>query len=82
MEPDEIRRLIEAGMPGSEVQVSGDGRHFEAIVVSEAFEGLSMIKQHRLVYDTLGDRFATEVLHALSLRTYTPERWARMSPTA
>jgi acid stress-induced BolA-like protein IbaG/YrbA len=57
------------------VEVTGDGRHFSAVVVSEVFDGKNMIAQHRLVYAALGDRFDTEAVHALSLKTYTPAQW-------
>ena len=77
MRADEIRQLIEAGMPGATVMVQGeDGQHFDAMVVSPAFEGLSMIKQHQLVYSTLGNRMTTGEIHALGLKTYTPQQWA------
>jgi acid stress-induced BolA-like protein IbaG/YrbA len=75
MNEAEIKRLIEAGLPGSNVTISGDGRHFEAVVVSEAFAGKSMLQQHRLVYGTLGDSFQSDAIHALSVKTYTPEAW-------
>ena len=75
MEPDEIRRLIESGLDCVHVRVTGDGRHFDAVVVSEEFAGKPTIRQHRLVYATLGNRFADDVLHALALRTYTPAQW-------
>ena len=78
MEPDEIRQLIESGLECIHVEVSGDGRHFNAVVVSEAFAGKPMIRQHRLVYATLGDRFASDVLHALALRTYSPAQWEQL----
>ena len=78
MEPDEIRRLIESGLDCAHVEVTGDGRHFNAIVVSEAFAGKPTIRQHRLVYATLGERFANDVLHALALRTYTPAQWEQI----
>ena len=78
MESDEIRTLIENGLDCAHVEVTGDGRHFNAIVVSEAFAGKPMIRQHRLVYATLGDRFASDVLHALALRTYTPAQWEEL----
>jgi acid stress-induced BolA-like protein IbaG/YrbA len=57
------------------VEVSGDGRHFSAVVVSSAFDGKNMIAQHRLVYAALGSRFDTDAVHALSLKTYTPDQW-------
>lgn len=78
MDPQEVRRLIEEGLPGCTVTASGDGRHFEATVVSDAFEGKSVIQQHRLVYATLGEHLANDAVHALSLQTYTPSQWRRL----
>ena len=75
MDPAQIRELIAAGLDTTHLVVRGDGRHFEAVVVSHAFEGVPMLKQHRLVYTALGDRFDTEVVHALSIKTYTPAQW-------
>ncbi len=75
MDPEEIKALIEKSLPGSRVLIQGDGRHFEAIVISEAFAGSSMLEQHRMVYQALGDRFQTEAVHALSFKTYTPAEW-------
>ena len=58
------------------IQVLGDdGTHFEAVIVSEAFVGKTMIQQHQQVYAALGDRMRSEI-HALSMKTYTPEQWA------
>ena len=81
MENDELKRLIEAGLPGADVSVNGDGRHFEARIVSDAFDGKTMIQQHRMVYAALGDSFATEAVHALSLKTYTPQQWQARTGT-
>ena len=68
-----VRQLIEAGLPGARVAVSGDdGVHFEAEVVSDAFRGKLPLARHRMVYATLGDRMGGEI-HALSLKTLTPE---------
>ncbi len=78
MQPDEIKALITAGIPGSQVTVTGDGRHFEATVVSDAFEGLSMLKQHQMVYRVLDEHIASGAIHALSIRSYTPAAWARV----
>lgn len=78
MDPDEIRRLIEDGLTCEHVEVTGDGRHFNAVVVSSAFAGEPIIRQHRLVYGTLGERFDNDVLHALALRTYTPAQWDQL----
>lgn len=71
MQPDDIKRMIEQGLPGAEVSVIGDGQHFEAEIVSAAFAGKNMVQQHQMVYATLGDKMRAEI-HALSLRTRTP----------
>ena len=61
------------------IKVLGDdGTHFEAVIVSAAFSGKSMVQQHQLVYAALGDRMRAEI-HALSMKTYTPEQWANMA---
>ncbi len=72
METEAVAQLIRTGLPGAEVEVSGDGSHFDAIVVSEAFEGLSPIKKQRLVMDAVKDQIASGELHALSIKTLTP----------
>lgn len=74
MTPDEIKEKIAAGIADSEVHVDGDGQHFQAVVVSQAFEGLSMLKQHQMVYATLGNAMESAI-HALSIKTYTPKQW-------
>ncbi len=76
MQCEDIERLIESGLSGSEVTVTGDGTHFEATVISPLFEGKSMLEQHRMVYATLGDRMQSDI-HALSIRAYTPQQWER-----
>jgi acid stress-induced BolA-like protein IbaG/YrbA len=72
--PESIKQSIAAGLACDHIEVAGDGQHWEALVVSPAFEGLSRIKQHQLVYAALGDRMREEV-HALSMQTLTPAQW-------
>ncbi|HKE40102.1 MAG TPA: BolA family protein [Casimicrobiaceae bacterium] len=72
--PDEIKRAIEAGFACERIEVAGDGQHFQALIVSTAFEGLTRIKRHQLVYAALGDRMRQEI-HALSMQTLTPAEW-------
>jgi len=74
--PQQIRAYIEDGLPCEHVQVQGDGAHFEAVIVSPAFEGKRPIARHQLVYAALGDRMKAEI-HALSMRTLTPAEYAR-----
>jgi acid stress-induced BolA-like protein IbaG/YrbA len=69
--PDSIRASIEAGLACEELRVRGDGHHFEALIVSAAFEGRSRVQRHQLVYAALGDRMRAEI-HALSMTTMTP----------
>ncbi len=76
MENVEVQQLIEAGLPGADVKVSGDGSHFEAVVISEAFEGKSPVAQQKMVYATLGEHITNGTLHALTIKAYTPEKWA------
>jgi acid stress-induced BolA-like protein IbaG/YrbA len=73
--PDSIRASIAAGLPCDEVRVRGDGHHFEALVVSAAFEGKSRVARHQMVYAALGDRMRQEI-HALSMITMTPAEFA------
>ena len=79
MDNAEVQQLIEAGMPGAEVKVTGDGSHFEAVVISEAFEGKLPVAQQKMVYATLGEHITNGSLHALTIKAYTPEKWAQAS---
>lgn len=74
--PEDIKGYIEGGLPCEHVQVAGDGHHFEAVIVSPEFRGKNMVQQHQLVYRVLGDRMREEI-HALSMKTFTPEDWAK-----
>lgn len=77
MDPAEVEKLIKAGLPDCEVIVKGDGSHFDAIVIGEVFAGQSLVKQQQLVYATVVDRITNGQLHALSIKTYTPQDWER-----
>jgi len=72
-----IEQSIAAGLDCRHVEVRGDGQHWEALIVSPAFEGLSKVRQHQLVYAALGERMKSEI-HALSMTTLTPTQWAEM----
>lgn len=79
MEIHAIEQLIQAGMPGSQVKVTGDGSHFEAVVISQDFAGKSLIQKQRLVMATVREQIDSGELHALSIKTYTPDEWAAQS---
>ena len=74
--PESIKTSIEAGIDCTTVDVAGDGQHFEALIVSDAFRGLSRLARHRLVYAVLGDRMRAEI-HALSMTTVTPDEHSK-----
>lgn len=69
--PDQIHRYIAAGLDCEHLEVRGDGTHFEALIVSRAFEGKRTLDRQRMVYAVLGDRMREEI-HALSMQTRTP----------
>ncbi|MBA4216158.1 MAG: BolA family protein [Roseateles sp.] len=72
--PQQVRDFIAAGLPCAHLEVEGDGRHFFATIVSSEFKGLTRIKRHQRVYAALGERMREEI-HALSMKTLTPEEW-------
>ena len=72
METEAVKALIEAGIPGAKVEVTGDGRHFEATVTSALFDGKSLIQQHRMVKDAVKVQIENDELHALSIKTLLP----------
>lgn len=73
--PQAIQNYIGQGLACQHLSVEGDGHHFEAVIVSEAFEGKRLIARHQMVYAVLGDRMKAEI-HALSMKTLTPSEWA------
>jgi acid stress-induced BolA-like protein IbaG/YrbA len=72
--PEDVKRYIAQGLDCERVEVEGDGRHFQALIVSAAFAGKSRVARHQLVYAALGERMREEV-HALSMRTLTPAEY-------
>lgn len=79
---EQVEAMIKAQLPDAQVQVedlTGGGDHLQAIVVSSEFEGKSLVKQHQLVYGALRQAMASEAIHALALKTYTPESWQAAS---
>jgi acid stress-induced BolA-like protein IbaG/YrbA len=75
VDPSSIEQSIRSGLDCTHLEVQGDGAHFEAVVVSPAFVGASRVKRHQLVYAALGGRMKEEI-HALSMKTFTPDEWA------
>ena len=76
--PEQVRQWILDGLECAHLEVRGDGRHFEALVVSESFTGLSAVRRHQKVYAALGGRMHSEI-HALSMRALSPEEWKKQT---
>lgn len=79
IEPERVRELIAQALPGAEIEVkdlTGTKDHFEARVVAAEFAGRSLVEQHQMVYRALGEAMHGPI-HALALKTYTPESWAK-----
>ena len=78
MTSEELQAIIAADLSCEHLEVSGDGSHWYATMVSTAFEGLSRIARHHRAYATVGNRMQTDEVHALSMKTYTPVEWAAL----
>lgn len=79
---EQVEAMIKAQLPDAQVIVrdlTGGGDHLEATVVSAEFEGQTRVKQHQLVYSALQEAMASEAIHALALKTYTPQAWQNAS---
>ncbi|MBW4520155.1 MAG: BolA family transcriptional regulator [Scytolyngbya sp. HA4215-MV1] len=77
--PDQVEAMIKAELPDAKVQVqdlTGGGDHYQVTVVSSAFAGKGLVQQHQMVYGAVRQAMSSEAIHALALKTYTPETWA------
>jgi len=72
MNAQDIEQLIASGLACEQLEVTGDGRHWNAVIVSQAFLGKRLIERHHMVYATLGSKMHTDEIHALSMKTLTP----------
>ncbi|WP_018692477.1 BolA family protein [Algicola sagamiensis] len=77
MQIDEIKQILMGKLELDEVHIKADGSHFEIIAVGQCFESLSPVKKQQLVYGPLMESIADGTMHAVSIKTYTPEQWAR-----
>ena len=79
MNPEDIKTLLAAAFPDADIQVDGDGRHFNLVLVSNQFEGLRSIKRQQMVYAALNAEIASGALHAVNMRTLTPAELAALA---
>ncbi|ATC96159.1 BolA family protein [Pseudoalteromonas tunicata] len=77
MEPSQVESILKDALSLSDVRVKANGSHFEVIAVGECFEGVSRVKKQQLVYAPLMADIASGVIHALSIRAFTPTEWER-----
>lgn len=76
--PQQVEEMIKAEIPDAQVQVqdlTGGGDHYQVTVVSSQFEGRGLVQQHQLIYSALRQAMSSEAIHALALKTYTPQAW-------
>ena len=81
---EELETMLQTAFPGGEIHLSSpqqDNNHFRLVLISDRFDGKTMVEQHQLVYEALGDSMR-EAIHALSLKTFTPDQWAKSTGTA
>ncbi|MBF0266000.1 MAG: BolA family transcriptional regulator [Gammaproteobacteria bacterium] len=79
MTPEKVKELIAKNFAGDEIEVSGDGSMFDARIVSQQFEGLSLVKKQQLVYKAVNDYITSGEIHALTMKTFTPAEWKTAS---
>ncbi len=77
MSPEDVKKLIEQGVPDSEAIISGEGCNLSAIVISDSFEGKTMVAEQKMVYATVNDLITSGELHALGIKAYTKTEWAQ-----
>lgn len=77
MTADEIQRRIEASIAGARASVEGGDAHFSAVVIAGGFEGKTRIERHQMIYALFRDEMASQAIHALALKTSTPQEWER-----
>lgn len=75
MDVDQITSLLQSELSDCEIAVSGEGSHYEITVVGEIFSGLRPVKKQQLVYAALNEQIADGSIHAVNIKTYTPEEW-------
>lgn len=81
--PDQVEAMIKAGIPDAQVQVqdlTGGNDHYQVVVVSNQFEGKSLVQRHQLVYRSLQQAMSSDAIHALTMKTYTPQDWKAEQP--
>jgi stress-induced morphogen len=80
--PSQVESMIKSEIPDAQVQIqdlTGGGDHYQIVVVSTTFEGKGLVQQHQMVYKAVQQAMSTEAIHALSVKTYTPQAWTAIA---
>ena len=77
MDSTQVKAILEQAIQVQELHVRGEGSHFEVIAVDDAFQTMSRIKKQQLIYAPLADYIQRGDMHAVSIKTFTPDEWAR-----
>ncbi|WP_027859335.1 BolA family protein [Marinobacterium jannaschii] len=78
MQAEDVKRIIESELEGCEVITAGEGCDFQVTVIGDVFEGLRPVQKQQKVYGCLNEYIANGTIHALTIKTYTPEQWAAL----
>ncbi len=78
--PGDIQQRIEAAIPGARASVEGGDQHFNVVVIADSFAEKTRIERHQIIYALFRDEMASQAIHALALKTSTPEEWERARP--
>ncbi|WP_151702973.1 BolA family protein [Nitrincola alkalilacustris] len=79
MQAQEVKQIIESQLEGCQVITAGEGCDFQITVIGEMFAGLSPVKKQQRVYACLQDQIASGAIHAITIKTYTPEQWQALN---
>ncbi|QEM81323.1 MULTISPECIES: BolA family protein [Halomonas] len=75
MQPSDVKALLESRVDGCEFHIQGEGCNFQVIAVGDRFAGLTPVKRQQLIYGALAEEIASGALHAISIKTFTPDQW-------
>ena len=78
MQSEQVKQLLQAHLPDCDIDVTGDGSHFDVVVIGDVFEGLSPVKKQQLVYAGLNQQIAEGSVHAVNMKTYTRDEWRQL----
>ncbi len=79
MQNEQVQAQLLAAFPDAEVMVSGEGCNFAVTIVSQQFDGMSMVQEQKLVYATLSEQITSGEIHAVTIKAHTPEEWKKAS---